>query len=110
MANIDYTVLHIFGYGETQVIGKDLNKKVDSSSLTKLQAVVDNIYSKKPADNNATADYHAINIFNSQFVDYMGKFEFTENSNNQDKTFRIDFKDVDSTLIDELISEINAIN
>jgi len=110
MASINYTVLHIFGYGETQVIGKDLNKKVNSSSLTKLQAVVDNVYSKKPADNNAGTDYHAINIFFDEFVDYIGKFDLSQNNNNRNNTFRIDFTEVDSNLIDELITEISAIN
>jgi hypothetical protein len=107
MANIDYTVLHIFGYGETQVIGKDLNKKVSSSSLTKLQAVVDNVYSKKPADSDASTDYHAINIFNSQFVDYIGKGNATQPF--KKNSFRVPFKDIDVTLVNDLINEIKSI-
>jgi hypothetical protein len=48
-----WSTLHIFGYGETQLIGTDFNKKVPSAELTTLAAVVDNVYSFKPEDNTA---------------------------------------------------------
>ena len=63
-----WSTLHIFGYGETQLIGTDSNKKVPTSALTKVQAVVDNVYSFKPEGNTATEVYHAINIFNDLFA------------------------------------------
>lgn len=95
MAN--FNTLHIFGYGESQVITDTENKKVASDELTKVQAVVDNIYSLKPADNNAGTDYRTINIFNDLFVDY---------SDNEGNSFRVEYSEVDSKKINALVVEI----
>jgi hypothetical protein len=66
-----YNTLHIFGYGETQVITDTENKKVATDSIVGVQAlVVDDIYSKKPSDNPATIDYATITILNDIFADY----------------------------------------
>jgi hypothetical protein len=43
-----YNTLHIFGYGETQVITDTENKKVATDSIVGVQALVDDLYSKKP--------------------------------------------------------------
>jgi hypothetical protein len=55
--------IHIFGYGETQVISAELSKKINSSSLTKVKPLVDAIWAKKPKDSKAEEKYHAINFF-----------------------------------------------
>lgn len=94
-----WNTIHIFGYGETQIIGKDLNKKVPTSVLTSVQPVVDNVYSKKPVDNNASFEYHAVNIFNDMFADFQPQ---TGNA------FRTKYVDLDATLIEALASEIVA--
>jgi len=96
-----WSTLHIFGYGETQLIGTDFNKKVPSSALTTLQAVVDNVYSFKPVDNPATEQYHAINIFNDMFADW-------QTSQQGVQGWRTQYAELDVTLIDALIVEINA--
>ena len=96
-----WSTLHIFGYGETQLIGTDFNKKVPSSVLTTLQAVVDNVYSFKPVDNPATTDYHAINIFNDMFADWQTK-------DSSVKGWRTEYSELDTTLIDALVTEIVA--
>jgi hypothetical protein len=96
-----WSTLHIFGYGETQLIGTDSNKKVSSSVLTTLKAVVDNVYSFKPADNPATEEYHAINIFNDMFADWQTK-------DSSVKGWRTEYSELDSTLIDALVAEIVA--
>ena len=95
--------IHIFGYGETQLIGSETNKKVSTSTLTKVQAVIDNVYSQKPTDNNAGTEYHAINIFYDMFADYIPKTR-------EEKSFRVKFSDLDATLINELVDEIKAVN
>jgi hypothetical protein len=96
-----WSTLHIFGYGETQLIGADFNKKVPSSALTTLQAVVNNVYSFKPVDNPATEQYHAINIFNDMFADW-------QTSQQGVQGWRTQYAELDVTLIDALIVEINA--
>lgn len=96
-----FNTLHIFGYGETQVIKQDSNKKVSTSSLTKTQAVIDNVYSKKPQDSDASADVHAVNIFHNMFADYQPK---------TGKSFRVEFKDLDAAAIDALVGQVDSHN
>ena len=97
----NFNTIHIFGYGETQLISSDSNKKVATSILTKVKAVIDNVYSKKPADNNAGTDYHAINIFEGMFSDWQPKEPKVEG-------FRTPFAELDATLIQALVDEVLA--
>ena len=96
-----WSTLHIFGYGETQLIGKDFNKKIPSASLTTLTAVVNNIYSFKPEGNEATEEYHAINIFNNMFSDWQPK-------SSDAKSWRTEYAELDATAIDALVAEIET--
>jgi len=100
-ATSTWSTLHIFGYGETQLIGADFNKKFSSSVLTSVQAVVDNVYSFKPVDNPANEEYHAINIFNDMFADWQTKDSSTQG-------WRTEYSELDATLIDALVAEIVA--
>lgn len=99
----NFNTIHFFSYGETQLISSDSNKKVLTSSLTKVQAVIDNVYSKKPIENNAGTEYHAVNIFSDMFADFMPKTK-------GEKSFRVKFVDLDVILINELVEEIKALN
>lgn len=98
------STLHIFGYGETQVIGQDgdtqVNKKVSTSDLTKVTPVVDDVYSHKPQDNQAPNEYHAINIFNDMFADYQPKGDF--------KSWRTEWANLNVTAINDLVAEVIA--
>lgn len=98
------STLHIFGYGETQVIGTDgdtqINKKVSTSVLTKVTPVVDDVYSFKPQDNLSPNEYHAINIFSEMFADYQPKGEF--------ESWRTQWADLNKVAIDELVAEVLA--
>lgn len=96
-----WNTLHIFGYGEVQLIGKDLNKKVATTALTKVQAVVDNVYSFKPEGNTATEEYHAINIFNDMFADWQTKQIDV-------KGWRTQYAELNAVAIEELVAEIEA--
>lgn len=93
-----YNTLHIFGYGECQVITDTENKKVPTSDCPSAQDVVDMIYALKPTDNNAGTDYRAINIFNDMFADYQSP----------EGNFRVDYSELDSALIDKLVEEIQS--
>jgi hypothetical protein len=97
---ITWSTIHIFGYGETQLIGNGFNKKVPTLSVwPTVLPVVDNVYSTKPEDNNATPEYHAVNIFYNMFAD------FQPQSGN---AFRTQYADLDATLIEALVAEIDA--
>jgi hypothetical protein len=94
-----WSTLHIFGYGETQLIGEDFNKKVLTSELTKVQAVVDNLYSFKPEGNTATEDYHLVNVFENTFGSYVPK---------DTEQWRVAYADLDIVAVEELVAEIEA--
>jgi hypothetical protein len=95
-----FSTLHIFGYGETQLIGDKFNKKVKSSQLTTLQAVIDNVWSKKPVDSDASQTYHAINIFHNMFADWQP---------NSGKGYRTPYAQLSALEIDALVNEINTL-
>jgi hypothetical protein len=92
-----YNTLHIFGYGETQVITDTENKKVATDSIVGVQALVDDLYSKKPADNPATTDYATITILNDIFADY---------SDEEGNHFRVDYSELNAALIDAVVLEV----
>ena len=84
--NTDWKNLHIFGYGETRlVIEENINlntyrgnstlkiieENIETSKLTKAQALIDFVYSKKPIDNNAGLLFHAITIVNNNYCIYV---------------------------------------
>jgi hypothetical protein len=94
-----WSTLHIFEYGETQLIGEDFNKKVLTSEITKAQAVIDNIYFVKPKEIDTTTKYHAINIVN-------GKLSICIAGDT--KTWMTDYNLLDLIAIEELVAEIKA--
>ena len=101
MANT-WNTLHIFGYGEAQLITDTENKKVLSSELTTLQQVVDDVYGNKPVDNNADTNYHAINIFNGLFADWLPSVK-------DQKSFRVEYASLNEVAIAALVAEIQAL-
>jgi hypothetical protein len=92
-----YNTLHIFGYGETQVITDTENKKVATDSIVGVQALIDDIYSKKPDGNAATTDYATISILNDIFANY---------SDNLGNYFRVDYSELNAALIDAVVLEV----
>jgi hypothetical protein len=68
--------IHIFGYGETQIISKDLSVKVKTTELTKVQPLVDAIWAKKPEDSEAEEKYHVIHCFSYDDVRWVSKNGF----------------------------------
>ena len=93
---MSYNTLHIFGYGECQIITDTENKKVPTEDCQSAQAVVDMVYAKKPNGNTARLDYRVINIFNNMFADYQSP----------EGNFRVDYAELDLALIEALVTEI----
>ena len=92
-----YNTLQIFGYGETQVITDTENKKVATDSIVGVQALVDDLYSKKPSGNAATTEYRVITILNDIFADY---------SDEEGNHFRVDYSQLNAALIDAVVLEV----
>jgi len=95
----NWSTLHIFGFGDVQVITKDGGATKKASTLTKLESVIDNVWSTKPTDNTSTKDYHAINIFEGMFADWQPKVS-------KEKGFRTEYYKLDDSLIQKLVDEV----
>lgn len=95
----DFSTIHIFGYGETQLIKENYNEKVPTADLSAAPPVVADVYSHKPQDSTASSDYHAVNIFNNMFADFQPK---------TGKSFRVKWEDLDKALIDALVAQFET--
>ena len=93
--------IHIFGYGETQVIKKDVNFKTETSALTKVKPLLDAIWAEKPEDVTGEDGFHVVTMFNYNRKHWSGK-------KNQ-ASFKIKGEDTLVDLIDELVAEITAL-
>jgi hypothetical protein len=60
-----------------------------------------NVYSFKPEGNEATEEYHAINIFNNMFADWQPKAP-------EAKGWRTEYADLDAEAIEALVAEVEA--
>lgn len=92
-----YNTLHIFGYGQDQLISDTENKLVDADLCPSTQAVVDMVYALKPDGNAATTNYRNINIFHDLFADY---------ADEEGNRFRVEYSELNSALIEQLATEI----
>jgi hypothetical protein len=93
-----YNTLHIFGYGECQVITDTENKKVPTEDCPSAQAVVDMVYALKPEGNTAGTDYQNVTIINDIFGSY----------SSIDGSFRVEYSELNAALIDQLVEEIQS--
>ncbi len=93
-----YNTLHIFGYGEIQVITDTENKKVPTEDCPSVQAVVDMVYALKPKGNTAGTDYQNVTIIKDIYGSYSAI----------DGSFRVEYSELDVALIDQLVEEIQS--
>lgn len=97
--------IHIFGYGEAQIISKDVNFKAPVGSFTKLQAVIADVKSKMPA-GKTVAEHHAINIFGDLRADFQAKSaEGAKPMAENTGSFSVPFSDLNATKLNALIAE-----
>jgi len=90
--------IHIFYYGETQIISKDLFVSLKTNKLKSVQPIINQIFLKKPTDNKTLVDnFHAINIFGYNDVRWQSKESFNVKDD-------ADLK----PLIDNLIAELQT--
>ena len=97
----NYNTLLIFGYGQTQLITNTESKIVNSDELLSLNAVINDIYSKKPLENNSQQDYIRIAIYNNDFSDWV--------NGNPNDYFKVPYNELNQALIDSLVLEIKNI-
>jgi len=93
--------IHIFGYGETQIIKKDVNFKTKTSDLTKVQPLLDAIWAEKPEDVTGGDDFRSVTMFNYSRKKWSGKKD--------QASFKIKGEDSLVGAIDELVAEMTAL-
>jgi hypothetical protein len=103
MANT-FSTIHIFGFGNVQVIGQNFNHQVKISQVqSEVDACVSMVYSNKPTDSTTPNTYHAINIFNDMFADWLSNVKGQEG-------FRVKYSDLDSSVIEALANAVIALS
>lgn len=94
------TTIHIFKYGEAQIISDGVNFKAKTSDFSKLQAVITNIKSKRPSDVE-DKEFHVVHVFVDSKVNY--------NSVEKGGSFSIKYSALDKSKIDALVAEFKAL-
>ena len=101
MAN-HWNTLHIFGFGTVQAISDTQNVQAPISEFQlEVDAVVDDVWSKRPEGYLGEKNYHAINNFYELFSDWLPN-EPNINS------FRVQAADLDFELINNLAVAVLA--
>jgi hypothetical protein len=96
-----WNTIHIFGYGETQIVSKDHNGKAANSELKTLDALYTSLALKQQKGTKITlSDTHALTIYNGGFVDFRPKSASKNNGQ------RLDWTEVNAKQIDKLANEI----
>jgi len=101
MAN--FKTIHIFAYGETQIIGSTSDGKTASSDLASLQPLIDHIKGFRP-EGVLDRPHHVIHLHQGSKASYLGKGEaFKEKT-----SFSINWSDLDQSLVSALSDELVA--
>ena len=98
-----FSTIHIFGYGETQIIGNDNNGKVQSSELTNLVVLIDHIKTFLPATGVTLTNYHVIHIFEGSDVRYLG---VGTEDRKEETSFSVKYDQINVTLLDAFVNEV----
>jgi hypothetical protein len=98
-----FSTIHVFGYGETQIIGETNNGKVQSSELTSLTAFVDHIKTFLPATGVTLTNYHVIHIFEGSDVRYLG---VGTEDRKEETSFSVKYDQIDIVILDTFVNEI----
>ena len=98
-----FNTIHVFGFGDTQLIAKEKSGTVKSATLTKLQAFIDHVKTFKPADVVA-AEAHVIHVVGDRDVRYLGRTE-----NREDKgSYSVKITELNTTIYNDFVNELVA--
>jgi hypothetical protein len=104
----NFSIIHIFTYGETQMIGTNYNVKVTTSNLTKVEAFIDYVKSLRPGGLMET-NFRIITVFNNssvRFVSDESSIGFGKDRVSFD--YKIEWADLDLSTLEELVAELNT--
>jgi hypothetical protein len=93
---MENSTIHIFGFGNTQLVLKDNAFSLKSEDLTTLQPLIDAIWNLKSAEVIAKKEFNVIHVFNKQNVRWQSNFNIL-----------VDVKtDSLNVLVDSLLAEM----
>lgn len=95
-----FSSIHLFAYGESQIISRDTNFKTANSDLSNLTAFVEDIKAKKPEDKEVS-EHHVIHIFSDSHLSFV--------SAKKGASFNLKYDQLDQTLLTSLVDELNAL-
>jgi hypothetical protein len=98
-----FSTIHVFGYGETQIIGNEHNGKVQSSELTSLTDFVDHVKTFLPATGVTLTNYHVIHIFQGSDVRYLG---VGTEDRKENTSFSVKWEQLNQVILDVFVNEI----
>lgn len=101
-----WNVVHLFGYGETQVIGAEINGKVANANLKTLEPFLTYLSGlQQKGTKIALKDLHSLNILNGTFIDFSSR-------DPKNKSQRFNWTDINpkqvSKFVDEAIKKISV--
>ena len=102
---IVFDTMHVFDFGQCQLISGISNKTAPSDEMATLPAFVSYAQSLCPPDVTLTP-YHVINVFYGDSLRYLG----SNPSPGVNDNFIVQWENLDLTIIDALAEEINNYN
>ena len=98
-----WNAVHVFGYGETQIVGRDINGKIANAKLKALEPLFVHLAEKQQKGTKITlADTRVLTFFNGTSISFHPK------PNSKNKTQSLAWTDIDQKYIDKLVKELNA--
>lgn len=94
-----FNTIHIFSYGETQLISGDVNYKQRTADTSAAATVISDIESLRP-ESTATGAYHVIHIFNNGTVSYL--------SEDDESSFKVSVDALNQESLNSLVEELMA--
>jgi len=98
-----FKTIHIFAYGETQLIGGENDGKVAGSTLAAQQALIDHIKGFRP-DDVLDKPHHVIHLHQGRKASYLGRGEALK----EKTSFHVNWDQLDAALVDALSDELVA--
>lgn len=98
------SVIHIFKYGEVQIISPDFNFKAAFSDLKTLDKLVDFVLSQNP-DTTPEYKFHAINIYPDRKIDCIA-IGINKNTSTKYMSFSIENNKINYDFVTNLVEEL----
>ena len=95
---MENATIHIFGFGNTQLVSLDNTFMVKNEELTTLQPLIDAIWDLKSPEVTAEKEYNVIHIFNQRGIRWQSNFNILIDTQTDS------LKDLIDSLVAEMIT------